>query len=51
MDEKILKILNQNFIEIKNFDKISLDLELFFSNSNLDESQIIKLLKIISKLN
>jgi hypothetical protein len=51
MKEKILHMLSDNSIEIKNLDKIIVDLELFFSNSNLEDKQRIKLLQIISKLN
>ena len=51
MKEKILEILKQNSIEIKNLDKIIEELELFFINSNLSNDERIKLLKIISKLN
>jgi hypothetical protein len=51
MKEKIFQMLSENSIEIKNLDKIIVELELFFSNSNLDDIQRLKLLKIISKLN
>lgn len=51
MREKILQTLISNSIEIKNLDRIISELELFFVNSNLDENNRIKLLKIISKLN
>lgn len=51
MKEKIFQTLSENSIEIKNLDKIIVELELFFSNSNLDDVQRLKLLQIISKLN
>lgn len=51
MREKILQMLSENSVEIKNLDKIIEELELFFTNSNLDDSQRLKLLQIISKLN
>jgi|688.fasta_scaffold244159_3 hypothetical protein len=51
MKEKIFQMLSENSIEIKNLDKIIVELELFFSNSNLDDVQRLKLLQIISKLN
>ena len=50
MKEKILQMLSENSIEIKNLDKIITELELFFTNSNLDDNQRVTLLKIISKL-
>lgn len=51
MREKILQMLSENSVEIKNLDKIIEELELFFTNSNLDDGQRLKLLQIISKLN
>ena len=51
MKEKILNMLSQNSIEIKNLDKIIFELEIFLANTNLSNEEQLKLLKIISKLN
>jgi hypothetical protein len=50
MKEKILKILQENSIEIKNLDNILFDLEIFFANCDLTEAQRISALKIMSKI-